>query len=355
LADLIRDRIGELSRTAKNGWENCRRSGLFSAVSARRLARLPGMENRKPHEHFKALKNAYVSSEGRITDRGAGHGLTAYDLYLLEGRGHRKTYITITTGLVTLVILVILVIVVSSTRFHIDPSTLRGLFRASLQIGLNAATVFLTFGLLLITWRYVNLTRAIVEEMRETRRREYEPQLVIYAKPWLTKNAQHDGVDASLTIRNYGRVPALAVSLRYDLHNGPGSSFEVTDVIAPSEESTFDLSFKTNELENYVTSELQLFMTLRVSYMDNQANFYTLTQDYGLEGQRPMLKFQCEYVSTPQGSRWRVGGGSFALPGMLGTEMVFVTPDGTPHWLGALVLPKEETEAGRKKKRKQRH
>lgn len=188
---------------------------------------------------------------------------------------------------------------------------------------LSFSTVLLTLGLLLVTWKYVNLTGRMLNEMRESRSYETEPLVSVYLWPWLRDKDHPEQVSdylSKVVIRNVGKVPILDPSLHFE-HFPPegyqscGSTQSVGDsdraaTIMPGEEITLLWGCSRESIAAYfkIPKPDQPFTVLRFRFRDQYSQHFSVTQDYLLFGNKESLNLsmQCEFISSPSEYRWRI-------------------------------------------------
>ncbi len=188
----------------------------------------------------------------------------------------------------------------------------------------SLAITFLTLGLLIVTGRYVKLTSHILQEMRDARILQSEPQVSIYIWPWLKDKEHLEQVYdylSKVVIRNVGPVQIIDPSLHFEYFPDSGSqsitsgqsigeSNDKSGVVNPGEEITLLWGCQKESIKAYFKSDKKNkpFVILRLRYRDSYAQHYSITQDYDLLGnqEKPNLSMQCEFVSSPSCYRWRI-------------------------------------------------
>lgn len=195
------------------------------------------------------------------------------------------------------------------------------------QVYSATAMILLTFGLLIATWRYANLTAQILIDSREARRSQSEPRIAVYMSPTLHKNPKPGTAGdyvAEVVVYNSGQCPAFVPTLHfvhYPYLNevGEPSRCGVASSIGLTDEHIFPAGHVARtswhcflqEVNAYLADqEPKLpFVTLRLRFRDAEARVSSLTQDYGLmmseKRDSGLLALQHEFISTPAGYRTR--------------------------------------------------
>lgn len=275
--------------------------------------------NRRPRQEPFDERD-YFEVDGRLVDPAYMSSLPAEDLtWLLSVRHRRRAFRMVAVGFVVLI-------------FAILPLAL--LFVRTLPpVMVNAevysatAVILLTFGLLIATWRYANLTAQILLESRDARRSQSEPRIAAYMSPTLSKNTKAGTVGdyvAEVVVYNTGQCPAFVPALHFDHYpylndagepnrGGMASSLGLTDeqIFPAGHVIRTSWHCSVQEVHAYLADQepKMPFVTLRLRFRDAEARVCSLTQDYGLlmseKRDSGSLALRHEFVSTPAGYRTR--------------------------------------------------
>jgi hypothetical protein len=282
----------------------------------------------RPHiwQHRSTWKLEYLNLDNRFVDRGHMHpGPSALDLFQMQRRHVLAHKIGRSVFRTSIFLLLALTAVTAAIKF-IDFNSLGKTVTESQNAIFSISTILLTFGLLIVTWRYVNLTASILSEMKEARRHDAEPRIEVYTSGRLEAEANLT-YSTDVTIRNVGNSPILDLDISYDLYGadtiGGSSGVMKVSTLFPESEYIHKFICYDRTIEPYLKvvgsgyDDINVpFVTFRITFRDSFSRLYSLTQDYALhngESDYRRIVLLCEFTSSPIEYRWRARSDRFSM------------------------------------------